>query len=321
MTYALKTAKAKYLATSPASISVAAEAAANAGIPKARIFLLSGETPGYTTIQDLISAGRAYGQDQVPAFRLSAGKKSKDVCAFLSFSSGTTGAPKAVMIAHQNVIAQCLQIQQLTPDSHKKVLAVLPLFHITGLEHTLQLPILINAEVIMLPTFTMPSMLATVQKYQIEELLLVPPILIRLLRDPVVDEYDLSCVKRFSSGAAPLSAEVLSLLEKKFPGTGFKQGYGMTESCSCITAHPPEFYGYNHAFAVGTIVASTSVRFLKEDGSDGGVGEAGEILAKGPQCVMGYLDNEKATKETFDSDGWLHTGDQGYVDEMGLVYM
>lgn len=96
---------------------------------------------------------------------------------------------------------------------------------------------------------------------------------------------------------------------------------GMTESCSCITAHPPEYYGYKHALAVGTIVASTSVRILKEDGSDGGIGEAGEILAKGPQCVMGYLDNEKATQETFDSEGWLHTGDQGYIDDQGLLYI
>ena len=185
----------------------------------------------------------------------------------------------------------------------------------------LHVPILLNAEVIMLPSFTMPSMLSAVVEYQIEELLLVPPILIRLVRDPAVAEYDLSCVKRFSSGAAPLSEEVISLLEKKFPGTGFKQGYGMTESCSCITAHDPGHYGYKYAHAVGIVCASTEVRILKEDGSGGGVGEKGEILARGPQIVMGYLGNEKATKETFDGEGWLHTGDQGYVDEEGLVYV
>ncbi len=187
------------------------------------------------------------------------------------------------MIAHQNVIAQCLQIQPITPSTHKKILAVLPLFHITGLVHGMHLPIILNAEVIMLPNFTMPSMLSTVSKYQIEELLLVPPIIIRLVRDPVVDDYDLSCIKRFSSGAAPVSDEILQQLKAKFPNTGFKQGYGMTESCSCITAHPPEYYDYKYAHAVGTICASTEIKIIQEDGSEAGVGEPGELWAKGPQ--------------------------------------
>lgn len=173
----------------------------------------------------------------------------------------------------------------------------------------------------MLPSFTMSSMLETTAKHKIEELLLVPPILIRLVRDPVVDDYDTSCIKRFSSGAAPLSDEILQLLQKRFPGTGFKQGYGMTESCSCITAHPPEFYDYKYAHAVGTIVASTEVKIVTEDGREAGVGEPGEILARGPQVVMGYLNNEKATRETFDADGFLHTGDQGMIDDDGLIHI
>ncbi|KAK1807129.1 hypothetical protein LTR12_018530, partial [Friedmanniomyces endolithicus] len=154
------------------------------------------------------------------------------------------------MIAHQNVIAQCLQIQPITPSDLRRVLAILPAFHITGLVHALHLPALINAEVIMLPAFTMKAMLDTVVEYQLRELLLVPPILIRMVRDPIVDNYDLSHLRRFSSGAAPLSEEIIQLLAKKFPQTGFKQGYGMTESCSCITAHPPWLYDYKYAHAV-----------------------------------------------------------------------
>ena len=322
MTYALKIGKAKYLATSPSSISVAVSAAKAAGIPPSRIFLLDGSISGYTTIKDLITQGQSDSPaSQVASFKLPPGTTNHQRCAFLSFSSGTTGLPKAVQIAHGNAIAQVLQLLPITPPTHRKVLAVLPLFHITGLVHVLNLPILLNAEVIMLPAFTMESMLSTICEYQIEETLLVPPILIRLVRDPVVDKYDLRCVKRFSSGAAPLSDEILAMLQEKFPGTGFKQGYGMTESCSCITAHPPSHYDYKYAHAVGTICASTEVRILKADGTDGGVGEAGEILARGPQVVMGYLDNEKATKETFDEDGWLHTGDQGMIDEEGMVHI
>lgn len=321
MTHALRTANARFIATHPTSIQVAAEAARNVGIPKEHIFLLEGSLDGYTTVQDLIRIGKSYGlPSQAPVFRIPPGKKNKDLCAFLSFSSGTTGLPKAVMIAHQNVIAQALQMIPLTPPDHKKVLCVLPLFHITGIVHAMHLPVAINAEVIMLPAFTMPSMLDTIVEYQIKEILLVPPLLIRLVRDPEVEKYDLSCIRRFSSGAAPVSDEILGLLEKKFPGTGFKQGYGMTESCSCITAHPPEAQvNFVRARTVGTIVPSTEVKLIKEDGSEAGVGEPGEILARGPQVVMGYLGNVKATQETFDTDGFLHTGDQGMIDDEGYI--
>ena len=171
----------------------------------------------------------------------------------------------------------------------------------------------------MLPAFDMKTMLDTVVSYRLRELLLVPPILIRMVRDPLVDKYDLSFLERFSSGAAPLSEEIIQLLKQKFPQTGFKQGYGMTESCSCITAHPPSHYDYKYAHAVGTIVGSTTVKIMKEDGTEAGVGEPGEIWAKGPQIVMGYLKNEKATKETFDQDGYLHTGDQGSIDVDGVI--
>lgn len=320
MAYALRTGGAKFLMTHPASMEVAKKAAAEAGIPKENLFLLEGKLEGYKSIQDLIASGEKQGEKgQVQSFKIPKGKTNFDVCGFLSFSSGTTGLPKAVMIAHQNAIAQCLQMQKLTPSTHKKVLAVLPLFHITGLVHALHLPVLINADVIMQPMFTMESMLDTVVEYQIKELLLVPPILIRLVRDPLVDKYDLSFLERFSSGAAPLSEEIIQELQRKFPHTGFKQGYGMTESCSCITAHPPDKFSYDYAHRVGTIVPSTTVKLLRPDGSLCGRNEPGEICAKGPQIVMGYLNNDKATRETFGSDGFLHTGDQGMIDDEGFI--
>lgn len=322
MSFALKTADAKFLMTTPGSMEVAAASAKAVGLPQDRIFLLEGELEGYSTVQDLIQIGKSYGeQGQVPAFKLPAGKKNKDICGFLSFSSGTTGLPKAVMISHQNVIAQCLQIQQITPSTQKKILACLPLFHITGLVHQMHLPILLNAEVVMLPQFTMEKMLSAIVEYQLAELLLVPPILIRLVRDPIVDNFDLSHVTRFSSGAAPLSEEIIHLLQKKFPGTGFKQGYGMTESCSCITAHPPEKFDFKYAHSGGAIVASTEVKIIKEDGSEAGYNEPGEVLARGPQVVMGYLNNPEATASTFDEEGWLHTGDQGSIDEEGMIHI
>jgi 4-coumarate--CoA ligase len=202
---------------------------------------------------------------------------------------------------------------------------------VTGLVHQLHLPILLNAEVIMTPQFTMPLMLSVIQEYKLKELLLVPPILIRLVRDPIVDEYDISSVVRFSSGAAPLSPEVIELMAKKFPKsatgkpygqTGLKQGYGMTESCSCITTFPlHRVEGYKLGNAVGEIVANTEVKIIKEDGGEAEIGEPGEILARGPQITMGYLGNDKATRETYEAGGWLRTGDQGAIDEDGIIHI
>lgn len=93
----------------------------------------------------------------------------------------------------------------------------------------------------------------------------------------------------------------------------------MTESCSCITSHPPEKYDFKYAHSVGMICASTTIKIVDEQGKELGVNQPGELLAKGPQITMGYLGNEKATKETFDEEGYLHTGDQAMIDEEGMV--
>lgn len=223
------------------------------------------------------------------------------------------------MISHRNVIAQCLQVQAVTPLDHKKVLAALPLYHITGLVHILHLPILLNAEVFMLPTFNLESMLDTVAKNKIGEILLVPPILIRMVHDPIVGCYDLSHVRRFSTGAAPISEEIVKLLRRKFPQTGFKQQYGMTESCSCITSHRPETYDYKFARTVGSAMPATELKIVDANDEEVEIGERGELLARGPQIAMGYLGNEEATKSTFTRDGFLRTGDEAFINGDGMV--
>ncbi|KAK4499564.1 hypothetical protein PRZ48_010081 [Zasmidium cellare] len=327
MTHALQTAKTKFLFTLPNALSVATAAALNAGIPQSNIFLLEGHAPNLLTIQDLITIGAQY--TPVPSYSIPSNKTNKEVCGYLNFSSGTTGLPKAVMLSHHNIIAQCHQLRQLQliePGEKYSILAVTPLFHITGLVRYIHYPIFMNGSSVMLPSFSMPSMLEAIITYKIRELILVPPILIRIVRDPVVDSYLPALqrtVKRWSSGSAPTSPEIIHLLHSKFPDTGFRQGYGATESTACISAHPPDCYDYKYAHTAGKLVANTEAKVMSLDGEgrELGVGETGEIWARGPQIAMGYLGNEGATRETFDEDGFFHTGDVGRIDEEGFIHI
>ncbi|KAI1622729.1 4-coumarate-CoA ligase [Exophiala viscosa] len=320
MSYALKIAKTKFLMTLPGSLDVALAAASNVGIPRRHVFLLEGKADGFKSIQDLMDIGARYTADA--PYRLPHGKTNKDVCGYLNFSSGTTGLPKAVMLSHQNIIAQCHQLRQLQAPGGYKILAVMPLFHITGLVRFCCYPVFMNGDSVMLPSFTMEGMLRAICEFQIKELILVPPIIIRLVRDKIVDNYDLRHVERWSSGSAPISPEIITLLQKKFPWTGFRQGYGATESTACITAHPPTHYDYKYATTGGMLVANTVAKVLDlTTGKELGPNQTGEICARGPQIAMGYLDNPAATAETFDAEGYFHTGDVGHFDSEGLVHI
>lgn len=325
----MKTANTKILFTLPSSLEVAVAAAKEAGLPRPNVLLLEGAAPGFTSLQDLIQRGRSL--KPVPHYSIPLPQTNKHVCGYLNFSSGTTGFPKAVMLSHHNIIAQCLQLRQLqllpaTDDGRYRTLAIMPLFHITGLVRFITYPVFMNGQCVMLPAFKMDLMLETIVKHNIEELIFVPPILIRLVRDPVVDKYLpqlRQIIKRFSSGSAPMSPEVAKALQAKFPATGFRQGYGATESTACISCHPPAYFDYKYAHAAGQLVANTVAKVidLSDPANMLGVGQTGEICARGPQIAMGYLGNDEATAESFDAEGFLHTGDVGHIDGEGLLHI
>ena len=230
------------------------------------------------------------------------------------------------MISHYGIIAQLLQLRDIrtpTPGTPTKSLAVIPFFHMSAGISSLALPVLINCTIIILPPpFSMANFLRTVTLYKIPDLCLSPPLVILLFNDPLVKEYDLSHVASVSSTAAPLSVEAIAAFENKFPNAKLIQGYGMTETSGYFTATPGDLVGSLPRGSVGRLLGSTQLKILSEDGKEVLTGVEGELRAKGPGCItLGYLEDKKSTKELFDEEGWLKTGDVGKMDENGWLFI
>lgn len=144
--------------------------------------------------------------------------------------------------------------------------------------------------------------------------------MLRLVNDPIVNEYDLSVVKLLAYGAAPMSTEVLAMFNQKFPHVVLRNNWGMTELCGGAATPAQQYQRLEYAHTAGKVLGSMSVKVVDPvSGKELAHGQVGEIMIKGPTVTMGYLDNERATRETFEPDGWLHTGDLGAVDEEGFI--
>lgn len=230
------------------------------------------------------------------------------------------------MISHRNVIAQCCQMQATyLPGTPEKCLAVLPFFHIVGLINILHVSLLINRTIIILtPPFSMQNFLQAIIRYKIRTLNLVPPLLLLLSNHPLVKDYhDIPLLlTRVTSGAAPLSMEAMAAFQTKFPIAKITQGYGMTETTGCIATTPQDQVEQVPQGSVGMIVGSTEVQIVDQNDEKVQEGCEGEIRVRGPQCItLGYLGDEGATEGLYDKQGWLKTGDWGWIDGNGWVFV
>ena len=244
---------------------------------------------------------------------------STDDLAVLPYSSGTTGLPKGVMLTHANLAANLAQIEaQLDFLEHEVFMACLPFFHIYGMQLMMNAGLRVGATVVTMPRFDLERFLALTQEHRVTRLWTVPPMVLGLARHPVVDEYDLSSVRSVLSGAAPLGAELAAEAGTRI-GIPVVQGYGMTELSP--VSHAP-LWEDPRPSTVGLLVANCEARVVDpETGADLGVGEDGELWIRGPNVMKGYLNNPTATAATIDTDGWLHTGDIGHVDDDGYWYI
>ncbi|KAJ7109969.1 phenylacetyl-CoA ligase [Mycena epipterygia] len=318
----LDTTKASLVLVYADFLPTALAAAKLAGLSKDRIVVIEPYATepyngNHETLSKLVSFGSSKPQSFVER-KLRPGE-AKTKVAFYSFSSGTTGKPKAVIIPHYSFTANIIQTAAhygITDPSVKKkhmtpgdvAVAVLPFFHIYGLVVVLHYMLFSGLSLVVIPKFNFTEFLESVVRHKITNLFLVPPQIVLLCKHPAVKNYDLSRVKFCVSGAAPLSGELMSSVCKVLPNAAIGQGYGMTETCTtvCLMSGRQKMGTVGSA---GQIIPGTVARVIRPDGSPCKEGEQGELVVTGPSMALGYLNNEQATKETF-VDGWVRTGDE-----------
>jgi long-chain acyl-CoA synthetase len=242
--------------------------------------------------------------------------------ALLQYTGGTTGFPKGVMLTHKNLTANTIMCKTWLykcKRGKETILGILPFFHVYGMTTVMLLAVMEGYKMVLLPKFDPKAVLKTIHKQRPTLFPGAPTIYIGLMNHPDLNKYDLSSIKGCISGSAPLPVEVQQNFEK-ITGGKLVEGYGLTESSPVTHAnflwdHPPV------KGSIGVPWPDTDSQILSlETGEPLPPGEIGEIAVKGPQVMKGYWNRPEETEQTL-QNGWLLTGDLGYMDENGYFYV
>ncbi len=247
-------------------------------------------------------------------------KSDPESLAVLIYSGGTTGSAKGIMLSHFAVVANVHQISSwghLKPED--RILAVLPMFHGYGMNVCMNSSIFNGMSIILMPRFNAKEMAKNIQKYKPTMTAVVPTILTALSNLPDIESYDFTSLKAVWVGAAPLTKKVKENFENKAKCKVI-EGYGLTEAVTAIMANP--YFGKQKVGSIGLPFPDVDAKIVSlEDGkTELRANENGEIILKTPTMMLGYLNKKKETEETI-KNGWLYTGDIGYMDKDGYFYI
>ncbi|KAJ7258711.1 phenylacetyl-CoA ligase [Mycena haematopus] len=318
-----------------AALEVVRAAAALTGIPHDRIILL--DSPGLEkstlrSLKELVDVGLANKEShQFEEFKLKPGE-GKTKVALCFPSSGTTGVPKMAAIPHASIIANILQIaahdagtdEMPIPIMERRFrprdvsLAALPFFHIFGLLVNLQFHVFTGMAVVVMPEFDFKKFLLAIKQYKVNQLSLVPPIVVLFCKHPAVKAEDLTSLRVVFVGGAPVNIHFVQTMAALIPHAVVEQSYGMTEVAGLVGMPP-----LNRRVATGSggqLLPGNTGRVVKTDGFLAGPGETGEMYIKGPSLATHYVNNPEISAATF-IDGWVRSGDECYFDEDGEIYV
>jgi acyl-CoA synthetase (AMP-forming)/AMP-acid ligase II len=250
----------------------------------------------------------------------------------LMYTAGTTGFPKGVMLSHTSFTGYVLEnVTPPDPDSEERNILTVPLYHVAGIQ-AMMAAIYGARTLVMERQFDPEEWMTLVEREKANRAMMVPTMLKQLLDHPNFKKHNLKSLKVITYGAAPMPLPVIRKALEEFPDVSFINAFGQTETASTITSLGPEDHHITgtpeekekklkRLASIGKPMADVQMKVVDDDGKTLGPNEVGEILAKGPRAMSGYWKDEEKTKKTIDKDGWVHTGDVGYVDEDGYYFL
>jgi O-succinylbenzoate-CoA ligase len=251
----------------------------------------------------------------------------------LMYTAGTTGRPKGVPLKHNAFASYVLDnVDPASPDIEERNLLTVPLYHVAGIQAMLA-AIYGGRTLVLMRQFEVKEWIETIQREKATRAMLVPTMLKRVIDDPEYRQYDLSSLKVITYGAAPMPFEVINKAIQMMPWVRFINAFGQTETASTITTLGPEDHIIEGTkeerekklkrltSSIGKPLPDVEVKIVDEEGKALPPLEVGEILAKGPRIMTGYWRDEQKTSQVITQDGWLRTGDMGWMDEEGYIYL
>lgn len=315
LSHHIKTAKVKFIISEPEILWPLANAASACGIPSERMRIFDHlpqqqVTPGYASWSSLLTHGEA---NWVRFDDLETCQKTE---AARMFSSGTTGLPKAARTTHLNLIAQheCAIATDPKYGFEAINLYSLPMFHAAIAPRAHFSTLKTGEKSYVMRRFELEAFAASIEKFGVTQLIIVPPIAIGLIMSPVVRKYSLKSIKWGGIGAAPLSKASQARLQAMLADDATcNQVWGMTET-SCIGLMFP-YPEKDLTGGVGRLIPNLEAKLIDDDGTDISAFDVrGELCVRGPTIIPGYFENEEADRASFDGDGFFHTGDVAYCD-------